>query len=132
MKLNQELIKRLANGEIVLKHTGTVEQLNEILQAAFPDSGEAFGDCRYYKRLTYNKWRGRDSKPPGVPIFTTEQFYEQDHIPDVGNKINTETRELAKELFVAFMYAGNLPAYNSMNKAIETAKEFIQMLDEAE
>lgn len=130
MKLNQELINLLANGKIQLHHNGTVEQLNEILKAAFPGDKVKVSNARnYYNALGDGYWQVWYRPSIDLPIFTTEQFYEPD---EVGEVLTAEVRELAKELFIAFMYAGQLPAQNSMNKAISTAKEFVRMLDEAE
>lgn len=80
MKLNQELVQRLAAGEIQLKNTGTVEQLQEILNAAFPDDIVVTSGTYVY----YYKHEDTDSKliwdcddnPPTLPIYTTEQFFE--------------------------------------------------------
>ena len=55
MKLNQELINLLANGKIQLHHNGTVEQLNEILKAAFP------GDKVKVEMSPYDLTKGRIS-----------------------------------------------------------------------
>lgn len=174
--MNQELIKRLAAGEIQLKDTGTVEQLNEILLVAFPDNSEVNGNRMYYESADYNNCWYYDDTPSNLPIYTTEQFFEvehtqvtestydpetqtlsetfepmpkqkrifwqcnpnenpfgdedeTDHVPDVRKTMDAETRELAKQLFVAKMYAGNLPSANAMNQAIDNAKQFIQLLN---
>lgn len=132
MKLNNELIKRLANGEIQLKNTGDVKALRCILQNAFP---KVIGRIRgtndyYYKSNNYKNDFDATYNSIDLPIFTTEQFFE--HLPDVRNMVQqpTEARELAKQLFVAKMYAGNLPSSNAMNQAIDNAKQFIKLLDE--
>lgn len=87
MKLNKELIKRLANGEIQLKHTGTVEQLNEILQAAFPYSEKSKGKAKYYKKgdIMREHWIATDILSK-LPVWTTQQFYE--HLPNLSNTNN--------------------------------------------
>ena len=129
MKLNQELIDRLAKGEILLQHTGTVEQLNVILKAAAPkDKYNAIGISKYYGVNNSGEWVDRRKEPrEDTPIYTTEQFLQ---VPDVRKTIDTETRELAKRLFVGKMYAGHLPTGHAMKQAIQNAKDFIKLLNE--
>lgn len=135
MKLNQELIKRLANGEIQLKHTGTVGQLNEILKAAFPkDTSTSSVNYLYYfaDLCMKSHWDCEMNLKLDTPIFTTEQLFESDRLPDVGNMSKThmesnETRELAKQLFVA--YCTELDGEDAMDLSIQQAKIFIQRLD---
>ena len=125
MKLNQNLIKRLAAGEIQLQHTGTIEALNEILQAAFPeDSSKTNGVCVFYRRaeLDSNLWHEFYYNNSELPIYTTETFYEP--LPDTKQTMDKETRELAKQLFV---HAGA-----GSELCIKFAKEFIKLLNESE
>ena len=130
MQLNKELIKRLANGDIQLQHTGTVEELNEILKAAFPnDTYEPNGTYTFYERWlptlppSEYHYRCMFSASP-KPIYTTEQFFEvgPDHFVDVTKKMDSETRELAKHLYV---HTGA-----GAEQCIEQAKQFIKLLNE--
>ena len=119
MKLNQELIDKLDKGEIQLQHTGTVEQLNEILKSAAPgDKYNASGTSKYYGVNNSGEWVDKINPDFTTPIYTTEQFY---HVPNVG-KMDTETRELAKQLFV---HTGA-----GAGKCITLATDFIKLLNE--
>ena len=146
--MNQELIKRLADGEIQLQNTGTVEQLREILAAAFPNDGtNSHGTFRFYERWSSNNpynWRC-NNKAYNLPIYTTEQFFEDEteHIPDVRKTMDDETRELAKQLFRDYMNINSTKSFNTahelalykeglMEIAIEDAEQFIQLLNEHE
>jgi hypothetical protein len=128
--MNQELIKRLADGEIQLQNTGTVEQLREILAAAFPNDGtNSHGTFRFYKRWSSNNpynWRC-NNKAYNLPIYTTEQFFEDEteHIPEVRKKMDAETRKFAKQLLI---HNDNF----TQEECIELAKDFIQLLNEHE
>jgi hypothetical protein len=138
--MNQELIKRLADGEIQLQNTGTVEQLREILAAAFPNDGtNSHGTFRFYERWSSNNpynWRC-NNKAYNLPIYTTEQFFEVEHtqvtestydpetqtlsetveyVSDTKKKMDDETRELAKQLFRDYM---NINLTKSFNTAHE-------------
>ena len=160
MKLNQELIKRLAAGEIAYKHTGNKKQFHYLMTSVL---GKNVSDPKNFKdpffvRPDYpNIWLyyiGREAtKHPNLPIYTTEQFFEvetekftiqcdpnekpygsdkaQSVIDDtlLNQTMDKETRKLAKQLFVAKMYAGNLPSANAMKQAIDNAKQFIQLLN---
>lgn len=137
MKLNQELIDKLAKGEILLQHTGTVEQLREILKEAFPLSVKDLNN-KYYHHWTYyhrKKYKAnhydftvrnaiRERYNANLPIYKTEQFFNL--VPDVGKTIDAETRELAKQLFLRYTFNADEP----MKLAIKHAKQFIKLLNE--
>jgi hypothetical protein len=164
MKLNQELVKRLADGEIIYQHTGSDGQWAMIMRNAFPeDNSPIFPSADLYVKSLYHEiWNvytnlgemmryGHDSS--NLPIFTTEQFFEvetdttgelqtervfwecnpnenpygedeTDHVPDVI-KIDAETRELAKQLFI---HNDNL----TQAECIEFAIDFIKILNKHE
>jgi hypothetical protein len=140
MKLNQELIKRLAAGEIQLQNTGTVEQLNEILKAAFPEDVIADEIKIFYEG--FGNYCYSDDQPSKAPVFTTKQFFDAEavqergerilaeinaleHVPDVRKVMDAETRELAKQLFI---HNDNL----TQAECIEFAIDFIQILNKHE
>lgn len=57
MKLNQKLIQDLRDGKIVVKNTGTVEELKMILNQAFPEDKTGIaGKGAYYYRWMPNRW----------------------------------------------------------------------------
>ena len=81
MKLNQELIKRLAAGEVVYQHTGTVEQWHEIMNAANIGNIKPFvyDELFYCNQCFGNVWmyytKEDQRRHPNLQIYTTEQFY---------------------------------------------------------
>lgn len=78
MKLNQKLIKQLRNGEIAVENSGTLEQLKEVLKAAFPEDGRLpSGDCKYYSRLVNTDgWTGLSFHYKSKPPFKISDFYQ--------------------------------------------------------
>lgn len=135
MKLNQELVKRLAAGEIAYQHTGTNQQGLEIIKKAFPKKNYKWSIATLTKEF-YR--RSLTTKQPfmgvndvwDIEIYTTEEFFEveTDHVP-VARKMDAETRELAKQLFVANIMPEYVTHISAMKSAIKDAKEFIQLLN---
>lgn len=83
MKLNFELVAKLALGGIELEHTGTVNQLNQILKAAFSHTGRATGVSKYYFKNKYEPYLWNYSKnKTGLPTYTTEQFFEEKEVDE--------------------------------------------------
>src|SRR5690606_8083126 len=79
MKLNKKLIKKLRNGELAVENNGTLEQLTEVLKAAFPkDKLPPGGISKYYKTHSdyINKWGSVDSTT--LPIISVADFYKPD------------------------------------------------------
>ena len=84
MKLNKKLIKQLRNGKIAVENNGTVEQLREVLKAAFPiRSSIPTGSCQYYSRSEINKdgWTAYPSYYEGKPTFKISEFYQPHPLP---------------------------------------------------
>lgn len=126
MKLNRDLIERLAKGEIQLKNTNSdVKKLETVLNAVEPNFCASY-KSNFYMCLRQNEIIGQSIPFWNLQAFTTEQFFES--VPDVGN--TSETRELAKQLFSDKMRAGALPTHSCMETAIRDAKEFIKLLNE--
>jgi hypothetical protein len=97
MKLNQELVKRLADGEIAYRHTGTHLQFYQIINACNLDSTwsryKYYGTAIFCKKLgSKNIWlyynESEQELHPNLPIFTTEQFFESE--PDTTGELQTE------------------------------------------
>ena len=82
MKLNQELVKKLADGDIIYYHTGTPEQWRQIMTSAFPDDEEDIRpECKYYFRGYSGVWFAFETLEgtptlQSLPTYTTEQFFE--------------------------------------------------------
>lgn len=79
MKLNQKLIKQLRNGEIAVENSGTLEQLREVLKAAFPeDSVIPAGIAIYYSRSEpwIGGWIGSQLHINSQPTVKISDFYQ--------------------------------------------------------
>jgi len=76
-QLNKEMVRRLADGEIVLHNSdGTLEKLQEILKAAAPkDKVLVRGKCSYYGIIS-GEWSSF-FLPPSTPSFPISAFYEE-------------------------------------------------------
>lgn len=84
MKLNQKLLEQLRNDEITVENSGTLEQLKEVLKAAFPEHGAPpAGDCQYYSRSEINtdRWTGYSFKDKSKPTFKISDFYQPYPLP---------------------------------------------------
>lgn len=84
MKLNQELVVKLTLGQIELEHTGTVDELKQILKASFPNAARPTGVSKYYfknEHEDYLLWNCSNNKT-GLPTYTTEQFFEEKGVDD--------------------------------------------------
>lgn len=78
MKLNKKLIQQLRNGEIAVENSGNVEQLREVLKAAFPEYDELpFGYSKYYSRSAINTdaWTVLSLHHKSKPAFKISDFY---------------------------------------------------------
>lgn len=78
--LNKELIEKLRNGDIVLEHTGIVEELREILNDAFPGSPVPSGRAKFYKKIKEFYWTG-EMKSPELPTYPTSDFFIDEEEP---------------------------------------------------
>lgn len=79
MKLNKKLITELRNGKIAVENNGTLEQLKEVLKAAFPEHYQTpIGDCKYYSRSDFWKdgWAVLSFHHKSKPIFRISDFYQ--------------------------------------------------------
>ena len=77
--MNQQLIARLRNGEIAAENNGTLEQLREVLKAAFPeDDCEAGGDWKYYSRDPWQIEEWVAYAVPRTPTVPITDFFKED------------------------------------------------------
>lgn len=144
MKLNQELIKRLATGEIAYKPSSFNDQHFHTITDACGFKREkylsktltpiyAFNQSKNSKLWFY--YTDREKKlHPNLPIFTTEQFFEAetDHVPDVRKTMDAETRELAKSVFLKLTTKKGILSKEGQMKIIQECKQFIKLLNEHE
>lgn len=73
-RLNKELVEKLRNGDIVLENTGTVEELQEISNAAFPGGPVPTGRAKFYKKNPVFDWMFQINSPQ-LPTHPTSDFF---------------------------------------------------------
>jgi hypothetical protein len=71
--LNKKLIQRLRDGKIAVKNDGTIEDLNEILKEAFPNT-ETIGIWDFYYAVEKEHYWGCDSTTT-LPIYSVKDFF---------------------------------------------------------
>lgn len=93
--MNQLLIQRLRDGEVCIHHSGSVIQLNQVLQAAFPNSRAAQGgSCYYFKNvaLPQEGWTAGSFRPATKECYDVEEFLIADPVQNIefvsGEKVN--------------------------------------------
>lgn len=88
MKLNQELITKLRNGEIAAENNGTLEQLREVIREAFPKNQTPMGRFRYYFLDTDYIDECDYGDLTNLPIKSISDFYQPEQRPSQGNPIH--------------------------------------------
>lgn len=85
MKLNHELIKKLAEGEIAVANSGTIVQIENVLKAAFPeDECDVYPHSGIYhvslgnvKQWDIDNWDNRGEVIPVTDFFIEESTSEE-------------------------------------------------------
>lgn len=122
-KLNKKLIKQLANDDIAVKNTGTVEDLTEILKAAFPEGPVPTGNTMFYKKHTDFYWMGYD-KPPQFPIHPTSDFFiEEEQSVDIEEELKWGEPVMCRDFEIenwsdGFIYVGRNPIVDNEYKHV--------------
>ena len=101
--MNQTLIARLRSGEIAAENNGTVEQLREVLKAAFPEDIDVEPEWKYYMKnpFTSGEWVANSKTIlPTVPI--TDFFTSS-----IEDRAIELLRELVRTTPRAFMAASD-------------------------
>ena len=130
--MNQTLIARLAAGEIAAENNGTLEQLREVLKAAFPEDGliETDGRLNYYHKSPdlYTEYvEAFNTSLPTVPITDFFTPYNHDRAVEL-------LRELVRTFHRKFMEDSiDKDDWNKRvaekNAAFATAEQFLNELN---
>ena len=93
IKMNETMIKKLAAGEIAVENNGTLEQLREVVKAAFPEDKKPDGSFKYYQKLIHNDrlWRCVDNTI--LPSHPISDFYTEDQHEFVRGEVVEVTRD---------------------------------------
>ena len=117
--MNQTLIARLRSGEIAAENNGSLEQLREVLKAAFPeDQCEVIGDCTYYLKCLFDKGEWLQANVSHLPTVPITDFFEP----------STEDRavELLRELVERWHRSQHI---NELASAFSIARQFLNELN---
>ena len=105
--MNKFIIKDLAEGRCAVKNDGTVEELNKVLKAAFPNGRHASGDATFYFKSDNIEWIGVNytiGTSQSVKDFLEE--LESTKLPKRGDRILVSNRACDKwydKIFVTFI-----------------------------
>lgn len=77
--MNETMIKKLAAGEIAVKNDGTLKQLREVLNAAFPtDKSATSGSYNYYLMHSHSTKSWYCADYTSLPSHSISDFYTED------------------------------------------------------
>lgn len=100
-------IKDLAEGKCAVKNDGTIEELNKVLKAAFPECNRTGGEKLYY--MTWDKCICWGYNIINIPFQSVKDFLEELEslkLPKRGDRILVKNRECDKwydKIFVTFI-----------------------------
>lgn len=128
--LNKKLIEELRKGDTVLEHTGSVDELTEILSATFFNGNGGFvtnGDCKFYKKCDYCIFIGTDNTP-NVPTHPTSDFFiEEEQSADIeeplkwGEPVMVRDSENGK-WYGGYIYVGKNPKTGAKGSHVVVTK----------
>lgn len=109
--MNKFTIKDLSEGRCAVINDGTVEELNKVLRAAFPNSPKANGSWIYY--YTDIKVGGGVHKPT-IPIQSVKDFLaelEKPEFPKKGDRILVSNNGItwSESIFLTYAKAPYIP-----------------------
>ena len=73
--MNAQLIARLRSGEIAVENNGTLEQLREVLKAAFPKDIEGDPEWKYYMNNPFHCGEWVANSKTTLPIVPITDFF---------------------------------------------------------
>jgi hypothetical protein len=94
--MNNHLIKQLQEGKIAVHNDGTLEELREVLQYAFPkDNWTTFGGTIYYISSGGTHWISTDKT--NLPSFSVKEFLKEETMEKkiIGYKLTKPEYEKA-------------------------------------
>ena len=90
--MNQTLIARLAAGEIAAENNGTLEQLREVLKAAFPEDIDAEPEWKYYMKNPFYCGEWVANSKVTLPTIPITDFFK----PSIEDRAIELLRELVE------------------------------------
>lgn len=106
-------IKDLAEGKCAVRNDGTVEELNKVLKAAFPNGGSALGSAIFYTKFNNEKWIGLNcSKNYIQPVKDFLEELESPKLPKRGDRIliwNLYEGQWTERIFITYIEGAKNP-----------------------
>ena len=123
--MNEKLIKQLREGTIALKNDGTLDELNKVLQYAFPnDYTKSNGNRKYYfKHDAENIWMWGEKTD--LPTHSVKEFLKPESEYPKVMKVSMfpiKTKEQFKEALTRVVFMEKCGKFIAWNKA-KTIKE---------
>ena len=76
--MNEKLIKQLREGTIALKNDGTLEELEKVLQYAFPNDLYSIGQYTYYQAHGFLNRQWYPKLETNLPSHSVKEFLKQE------------------------------------------------------
>ena len=99
-------IKDLAEGRCAVKNDGTIEELNKVLMAAFPEDVKAHGGCRFYHKDGLYNWIGVSNAEHFQSVKDFLEELETPKLPKRGDRIWVKNKDCDRwydKIFVTFI-----------------------------
>ena len=77
--MNEKLIKQLIEGTIALKNDGTLEELEKVLQYAFPNDLYSSGQYHYYQAYGFHNRQWYPEVETNLPSYSVKEFLKPEN-----------------------------------------------------
>ena len=77
--MNEKLIKQLREGTIALKNDGTLEELEKVLQYAFPNDLYSSGKFPYYQAYGFHNRQWYPELETNLPSHSVKEFLKPEN-----------------------------------------------------
>ena len=77
--MNEKLIKQLREGTIALKNDGTLEELEKVLQYAFPNDLYSSGQYPYYQAYGFHNRQWYPELETNLPSYSVKEFLKPEN-----------------------------------------------------
>ena len=95
--MNEKLIKQLREGTIALKNDGTLEELEKVLQYAFPNDLYSSGKFPYYQAYGFHNRQWYPELETNLPSHSVKEFLKPENEYPKGMKVSSFPINTKKE-----------------------------------
>ena len=118
--MNEKLIKQLREGTIALKNDGTLEELEKVLQYAFPNDLYSSGQYPYYQAYGFHNRQWYPEEETNLTSYSVKEFLKPESEYPKVMKVSNKPIETLED----FKYANTRVVF------IEKCGKFIAWLNE--